>query len=179
MCTPTAALGMQVAGGVGQTVGSFYAAQSQQAALRGQAMVADVGARSVLLAGQRAKQSSQLATANLKGRQRATMAANGVDLSTGTPANILTGTDVLGQADAAAIEHNALMSAWGYQTEAASARSAAGAISPLTSAATTLLGSASSIAGSWYRLNEAGAFGAKPSPGDGLSQGERRKLGVY
>ena len=60
---------------------------------------------------------------------------------------------------------NAVRSAWGYRTqavnfenEALTKRATAGAISPFGSAAGSLLGSAATVAGSWYSLNKVGAL---------------------
>ena len=123
-----------------------------------QADMADMQAGQALQAGAREKQRSQLATGNLKSKQIANMAANGVALDGGSQNAVLTSTDVLGEADAQTIEHNALMSAWGYRTEANMTRARAGAISPGMAAATTLIGSATQVASSWYAFDKAGAF---------------------
>lgn len=167
MCTPPAILGAQAAGGAAQTVGSFYAAKSQQSQFRLQADMADLQARQALLAGEREQQRSRLATGALKSRQIVTMAANGVDLSSGTPNAVLTSTDVMGQIDANTIEQNALMEAWGYRTEASMDRARAKSISPGMAAGTTLLGSATQVASSWYSFNKAGAMpsGGQPKTG--------------
>lgn len=192
MCNAAAALTMQGAGAISSGLGAYYGAQSQKSSLELQANLADINARmsesaaqSTLLTGQREEQKSRIATANLKGTQRAGLAANGVDLGVGSAANILTTTDVMGEVDANTIQANAVRSAWGYRTQAVNqtnqalmSRASAGAISPLTSAATSLLGSAGAVAGNWYQYNKAGAFGSA-SPGDGLSQGDRRKMGVF
>jgi len=169
---------MQGAGAASSAVGSYYSAQSQKTALGLQANLSDINARmsesaaqATLLTGQREEQRSDIATANLKGTQRASMAANGIDLGEGTANQILTTTDVMGQVDANTIQANAVRSAWGYRTQAANqtnqanmSRASASAISPLTSATTSLLGSAGSVASNWYLYNKAGLFG---TPSDG------------
>ena len=192
MCDPTMALMMQGAGAASSAMGSYYGAKSQKASLNLQATMSDLSARmsettaqQTLLSGQREEQKSRIATANLKGTQRASMAANGIDLGEGTAAQILTSTDVMGEIDANTIQANAVRSAWGYRTQAVNqtnqasmSRAGADAISPFGSAATSLLSSAGAVAGNWYQYNKAGA-GASPSTGDGLGQGDRRKLGVF
>ncbi len=166
------ALEMQGAGALMQTFAAFAGAQNQKAMLRGQAEIADINAgmaeraaQAALFGGQREEQRSRLATAQLKGTQKATLAANGVDLGEGTAARLLTTTDVMGEIDANTIAANAVRSAWGYRTQAAGykldavgKRAAAGAISPGLAAATTLLTGASSVAASWYGLNKSGAL---------------------
>ncbi|MBP6464971.1 MAG: hypothetical protein KA324_13645 [Rubrivivax sp.] len=168
MCTPTAVLGMSAAGAASQTVGSFYAAKSQRDQMRLQADMADVQARQALLAGEREQQRSRLATANLKSRQTVAMAANGVALDSGTPNAVLTSTDVMGEIDANTIEQNALAQAWGYRTQAGMDRARANAINPGMSAATTLLGSATQVASTWYGMKKAGALDPAPTPYTGV-----------
>ena len=164
MCNAAAAMTMQGAGAASSALGAYFGAQSQKRSLELQASMADINARmsesaaqATLLTGQREVQKSQIATANLKSAQRASMAANGVDLGEGSANQILTTTDVMGEVDANTLQANAVRSAWGYRTQgvnqsnqALMSRASAGAISPLTSAATSLLGSAGSVASSWY-----------------------------
>lgn len=176
MCNATAALGAQGFGAASSAVSSYYSAQSQKASLGLQATIADINAQTAestaqqaLYSGQRQEQASRLRTANLKGRQTASLAANGIDLGQGSALRVLTDTDTFGEIDANTIRANAVRSAWGYRTQATNyqnqalqARSAAGAISPSMSLATSLLGGATQVAGSWYVLNKAGAFASKP-----------------
>jgi hypothetical protein len=174
MCNATAALTMQGTGAASSALGAYYGAQSQKQSLELTANLADINARmsesaaqQTLLTGQREEQKSRIATANLKGTQRASMAANGIDLGEGTAANVLTTTDVMGEIDANTIHANAVRSAWGYRTQsvnqtnqALTSRASAGAINPGQAAMTSLLGSAGSVASNWYRYDKAGAFGA-------------------
>lgn len=167
------ALALQAGGAAYSTVGSFYAAQSQKTALDGQAAVDDINARtaestaeSALYQGQQQEISARLKTAQLKSSQRASMAANGIDLGSGTATNILTTTDTMGEIDANTIAANAVRSAFGYRTQATNfqndalmKRATASAISPISSAVGTLLTSGGQVAGNWYKLNKAGALG--------------------
>lgn len=175
-----ASLTMQVSGAASSAVGAYYSAKSTKASLNLQADLADINARmsesaaqSTLLTGQRQEQQSRIATANLKGTQRASMAANGIDLGEGTAAQVLTSTDVLGEVDAATIQANALHAAWGYRAQgvnqtnqAAMSRAAADAVSPNTGAFTSLLGSAGSVAASWYSMSKAGLTQPLPAGGN-------------
>lgn len=154
------------------TIGSYYSAKTQRANLAGQAAIAEINAQlseqaaqTALAAGQREEQSSRLRTAQLKSGQRVALAANGVDLGSDTAVNILTSTDFMGESDANTLASNAVRNAWGYRTQGANYRSealvsqaTASGISPGMSAASSLLGSASSVATNWYSLNKAGAF---------------------
>lgn len=183
-----AALALQVGGALTSTVGSFYGAKTQAANLRGQASsmqsqarIADINARlselsaqSALEQGKQEKARLTLQTGQLKGRQRAALAANGVDLGVGSAVEIQASTELMKEIDVNTIKANALRNAWGYrtqgvnfQTQAASLRGQAGVasatakgINPMGTAATTLLGGAANVASSWYTLNKAGAFDA-------------------
>jgi len=168
MCSPTAALGLQGVGAINSTVGSFYAASGQRAALGLQADLAEISAKSAMVAGERDQQRSRLNTAQVKGAQKVAMAANGVDLASDSATRVLTSTDLVGEVDAQTIAANALHAAWGYRAQSAQSRAAASAINPGMSALTTLLGGAGQVAGSWYSLNKAGAFEPKTPPYTGV-----------
>lgn len=169
------ALAFQGAGAGYSTVGSYFAAQSQKSALNAQAGFDDINARmaestaqSALYQGQQQEIQSRLNTAQLKSSQRTSMAANGIDLGSGTATNILTTTDTMGDIDANTIAANAVRSAFGYRTQATNfqndalmKRATAGAISPISSAVGTLLTSGGQVASNWYSMNKAGAFGNK------------------
>ena len=155
---------MSIAGAVSSAVGAYYSARSAKNSLKHQARMAEInaqiselGAKSALLQGQRQEQASRLAAGQLKSRQRVSMAANGIDLASDTPQNILNTTDFMSEADALTIQRNALQAAWGYRTQATNqqigatmARADAGGVSPFMSAATSLVGSATAVASRWY-----------------------------
>lgn len=155
---------MSIAGAVSSAVGAYYSARSAKNSLKHQARMAEInaqiselGAKSALLQGQRQEQASRLAAGQLKSRQRVSMAANGIDLASDTPQNILNTTDFMSEADALTIQRNALQVAWGYRTQATNqqigatmARADAGGVSPSMSAATSLVGSATAVASRWY-----------------------------
>lgn len=187
MCNPAAVMTMQGAGAASSAMGAYFGAKSQKSSLELQANLADINARmsesaaqQTLLTGQREEQKSMIATANLKGTQRASMAANGIDLGQGTANQVLTSTDVLGEIDANTIHANAVLNAWGHRTQAVNqtnqalmSRASASAISPLTSMTTSLLGSAGSVASSWYTMNKAGSTPDFSAFADHKGQGGR------
>ena len=177
MCNPaalaTTALIGQGTGGALSAVSAYGAAASKKSSLRYEAQIADFNAT---LAEQRAQIAQeqgrakvfqiQRQAAGLKGEQRAAMAARGLDLTTGTPADIISSTDFMSQLDQTQAEVNAAREAWGYRTqatnfknEARTGRANASAISPGLAAATSLLGSATTMASSWYGFKKQGAFG--------------------
>jgi hypothetical protein len=74
------------------------------------------GSAAVRQGGQQA-QLSMLQSAQVYGQQRADLAANGVDLSSGSALDQLASTRFLNQQDVNAIQSNAARAAWGYQVQ--------------------------------------------------------------
>lgn len=153
-----------------QAAGKQAAATQQSEQIQAQtqannATIANWDAADAITRGQQQAQQSQQSTATLASTQRATMAANGVDLTQGSPANILASTKYQGQVDVNTIQANAARQAWGYANQANTATSnsqllsyGASQINPSQAQQTTLLGGAGQVAGSWYGMNKQGAF---------------------
>lgn len=121
----------------------------------------ETNAQATLFAGQREEANVRLKTGQLKSTQRARMAANGIDLSSDTPAAILATTEVMGEMDATTVANNALRAAWGYRTQganyaaqAAMANANANTINPSNAFTSTLLGNAGNVAMNWYTVNK-------------------------
>lgn len=162
-------LGAQAFGAISQTVGSYYAAQSQRSALRFQADMQEINARISEGAAQSALNQGQwqigqltLQAGQLKSRQRAALAANGVDLGVGNAAEIQASTDLMKEIDVNQINLNATLAANGLRTQSVNqsnsaimSRSMASGISPIKSAVGSLLGNAGTVAESWYKYAKA------------------------
>lgn len=158
------AMGSSVMGMASGAMGSYYGARSQKSALQFQATMADTNARiaelsaqSALAGGHQQIAAQTMRAGQVKGAQRAAMAANGIDLGEGSAGEVQASTDILKEIDKNTLEANAIRSAWGYRTEAVNAnnqalmsRASASGISPGGAAFTSLLGSAGSVAQSWY-----------------------------
>ena len=165
-------LGMQAAGAVSGAIGGFYSAKMTKNQLafeadmsRINARIAELGARSAFERGQKEVASLTMQAGQLKSRQRAAMAANGIDLGEGNAAEIQASTDLMREIDKQTIEANAVRSAWGYRTEAANLQSSAlmkegsaAGISPLMAGASSLLTGAGQVASSWYQFRRDGAI---------------------
>ncbi len=165
MCTvesvdKAAPLATQGLGATASAFGSYYASKAQKLALAVSADVSDINARmaetaaqQALLSGQREEQRVRLNTANVKSAQRVNLAASGVDISSGSAANVLKSTDVMGEIDALTVKDNAMRQAFGYRArgidstnQALMSRAQASAISPETAFATSGLNSYSRMA---------------------------------
>lgn len=148
-------------------VSSFSQAQSASANAAYQAQVsannqilAERQAQDALKRGEIAEERHRQQVEGLKGRQRGVLAAANLDLSSGSPLDILSDTAALGELDALTIRANADREAAGYRqqgmnyaAEAALERSRAS--SALTGGAlggaTSLLTGAGAVADRWYR----------------------------
>lgn len=102
----------------------------------------------------------------LKGEQVNRLAANGLSLDAGAPLAILQDTDYFGEQETLNVRNKARRESWGYRMQgqnagasAAMYQARADAEDPLMAAGLSLLGSAGSVASSWYR------YGGKPGGG--------------
>lgn len=158
-------LGLSLIGAASSAYSSWQSAKFQKRQLENEAELADInakiaeqGAETATIAGQKQESAIRSRTAQIKSSQRAGLAASGVDLGTGSAANVLTTTDVMGEMDANTAAINTLMSAWGYRTQASNLQSSAAmsradssAISPGSAVISSILSSAPSVAASWYK----------------------------
>jgi hypothetical protein len=133
------------------------AANTQAGVSRNNAQIAEWQAQDAILRGSRSASVSRMRSNQLKGTQRAAMAANGVDLGQGSALQILSDTDYFGEIDALTIKDNAAKEAWalrnqagGFTAEANLMQSRADKEKPWLAAGTSLLGSAGKVASSWY-----------------------------
>ncbi len=149
---------------------AYQSAQAEKKGYEYQAAIADNNAQiaeweaqDAIQRGQTEEQNQRLKTASVYSSQRAAMAANGVDLTEGSPVDVLTSTKYLGERDALTIRDNSLKQAWGHRTQAATDRANATAlrwqrdqISPFMRAGTSLLTSAGNISEKWYTAKKNG-----------------------
>lgn len=145
-------------------LGAYNQARAQQGMARYNAAVADNNAQMAEWQAQDAlRRGDEEAAAvrrqadQLKGSQRATMAAKGLDLAEGTAAELQDQTDFFGLIDQNTARGNAQREAWAarqqgqnFRSEAAMQRTTASNISPGMAVATSLLGSAGSVSDRWY-----------------------------
>jgi hypothetical protein len=186
----------QIGGAATSAIGSYNAAASQKSALKASAglsvanasiadsaariaesnaRVLDIAAASEIEQGQRQVGALTLQAGKLKSSQRAAMAANGIDLGTGSAAEVQASAEIMKQIDVNTLTANAVRSSMGYRMQATNARTqaanargqgssflsdaaarnaAAAGINPAGSLGTSLMGSATSVASSWYSMNK-------------------------
>lgn len=169
----TANLGliMQAVGAVGQTAGAVTQSMATRDAMEAQAAVARANAeyeqkraQDAITRGVNEEAAQRLKTGRFKSSQRAKLGASGTDLNylTGSGADILESTDVLGEIDALTIRENASREAAGYirmrnnsYNEAGLLAARADSESPWQAGFNTMLTTGSQLADSWYRKKAA------------------------
>jgi hypothetical protein len=153
-----ASTAMSVYSAVSGAKGEQGQAKYNAAVARNNALSAEYQAQDAISRGNKAAEDHSRKVAALSGTQRASMAARGLDLSEGTPVDILTDTELFGTYDTNTIKDNAAKEAWGARSAASNYRGQAGQydtqannISPMMAAGGSLMSGAASIADKWYR----------------------------
>lgn len=101
-----------------QAQGQRSAGSAQRAMFEANARIADLQAQDAVLRGQEAARQKLVQTRGLIGSQRATLAAQGIDVESGTALDLQVETAGLGALDALTIRNNAAREAWGYRVQA-------------------------------------------------------------
>lgn len=154
MCDPTLFMVAQGAGAVSSAYGSYTSAKASKAAAGYNAAVNDLKATDAITRGEQAVVQQRMQVSQLKGSQIASMAANGVALDGQSALDIFASTDALAAIDEATTRQNAQREAEGYRRGAELDRYQQRSINPTMSAVSSLLGSSSRVADSWYRYSE-------------------------
>lgn len=154
MSTAQAAVLVTSAAATAMSAYSSYQQQKTAAGVaRNNAQIAEYQAKDAEARGEKEAQDIARRASLLKGTQRATMAARGLDLTSGTPADLIEQTDFFASIDQATARTNARKEAWGKRAMGANYRAEAAGYSPLLSAGTSLLGGATSVADRWLRYS--------------------------
>jgi len=168
-----------IIGSVSTAIGTYYAAKSQQYQLKSQALslefqqsMSQINARqsefqaqSILQAGERQVGQLTMRYGKAQGARRASTAASGVSLGVGSTAEVEASQNIAKEIDALTINANtvraseeARLRGVGFENQALlqgvsaqNLNASAGTLSPFGSAATSLIGSASSLATNWFR----------------------------
>lgn len=165
---PAIAMVASLAGTAMSAVGQMQAGKAQSAAAKHEQLVANNNA---IIANRMAddarkrgdveEEDHRRKTAALQARQVTVMAANNLDVTSGSPLDVLGDTATLGELDALTIRANARREALGHQAQAmnfeaqgqaaglkASAAKTAGTIGALG----TIAGGIGTVAGQWYNM---------------------------
>lgn len=153
-----------VIGALGKANNTITADNAQATQLTNNAVNAEGAAASAVTTGISTAANTEMKGAQTVASQRATMAANGIDVSApGTAANVQASTGYVTSQNVDTITANAARTAMGYtqqsQADIANAgvySAAASAVSPTLAGASTLLTSATGVASNWYRNQKVG-----------------------
>lgn len=190
--TAVSAYGQVQAGKAQEAQANYQAgvANYNAAVARNNAILAERAATDARKQGDIASGNQDLATRQLIGRQRAVLAANGVQVDTGSAVDITAGTEGIGKLDALTLRSNAERTALNYEAQGmnfnANAQlqdananlyriSGQNAVSgSYTAAAGTLLTGFGSVAQKWYNMGTVSPGGGRPwlvPPGETIYSG--------
>lgn len=137
---------------------SAYSAYSQSATAKkvagNNAAAADLAAQSALAKGQTDATAVRARGNVLMGQQRAALATRGLDLSGGTPADILGSTDYFSQVDQAQTITNSRQDAYAKEAQMAGFQNTENGQTPGLNLAGSLLGSGGAVADKWYNYSK-------------------------
>lgn len=129
---------------------SYKQSQNKKDAATYNAMIAEQQAVDATDQGERDAIQARREANQMIGAQRAAFSARGIDISDGTAADLIDQTDFFGQMDQTTARKNAAKRAWNIRAQKQGYQMEADSISPTTNAGLSLLGGATSVAGSYY-----------------------------
>ena len=162
MCEPTTiALAATALGGAMSAKGAYDQGQVAKQVGRNNQQMAEYAATDALRRGEEDAVKVRQRASMVKGAQRASMAAKGLDLGVGTAAELQDQTDFFGETDMATSRSNAARDAWSARAGGRNARAQGDAAASQGNMAAfgTLLSTGGSVASKWYTPGTVGAKG--------------------
>lgn len=148
-------IGLAIASAATAAYSANQQAKTSQKIANNNAVVAEYQAQDAQRRGEEEAAQARRQAQQLAGAQRATMSSRGLDISEGTPADILDQTDFFGQEDARISRANAAKEAWalrarkgGFEAEGRAARQAGNG-----QMVGSLLGGAGKVSARWSGNN--------------------------
>ena len=159
LATTSAATAL-AAGGI-SAYGQYQQGQVAKQVGRNNQQMAEYAATDALRRGEEDAIKVRQRASMVKGAQRASMAAKGLDLGVGTAAELQDQTDFFGETDMATARSNAARDAWSARAGGRNARAQGDASSSqaTTGSFGTLLSTGGSVASKWYTPGTVGAKG--------------------
>ena len=155
---------------------TYDSARTQKQVAEHNGLVSRLQADDARRRGEEARTTARQKGSVLQGSQRASLAARGLDMTEGTPSDILGQSDFFTQADEALARTNGRREAWAHEAQARNFDAQADGINPGLSMAATLLGGSGQVADRWYAYkrnqspayagNMTGFFGGHGRSGD-------------
>ena len=132
----------------------YTQAQTSKKIAEHNADVANIEAKDALARGEKAKIDARKRGSMIEGQQRTALASRGLDLSEGSPIDILGQTSFFTQSDINIAGTNAKKEAWARQSQAANYQMSADGTNPGLTLAGGLLSGASSVADRWKQYKK-------------------------
>lgn len=151
-------MGLSAGSAVAGAIAAWAQAKREKKIAKQNAKIAEQAAQDAQYRGRQEQMKIGLKQAQVKGTQRAAMAANGVALDSQTAIDLQTGTDWVSRMDATTVENNARREAYASRLAAANYQAQAASISPGMSGFGSLLEGAGTVAQKWYQYDQ--AFGS-------------------
>lgn len=107
-----------LAGSMMQAQGQTQNANFQSGMMKQNAMFKEQAAQETIAAGDTSADWQRVRTGQAVGTQRSVQAANGIDVNSGSAAQLQDDTAMLGELDALTIQNNAAREAYGYRVQA-------------------------------------------------------------
>lgn len=120
--TTSSAASLSAFQGILGAFSQFETARSQRDLARFNARMEELRAEDARKRGEELAAISRGKTKKLRGSQRAALAASGVDVGTGSAADIQAETEDIGELEAITIKNNAMREAFGFETRATTER---------------------------------------------------------
>lgn len=114
---PIITMAISAVGAVQQVQSNKAAAQAQEEQATENAKFAEAQANNATMTGLVEEDRRRAQTRAMLAKQRVSLAANNIDMSTGTPLELLGDTAAIGEQDALTIRANAAREAWGYRSQ--------------------------------------------------------------
>ncbi len=132
---------------------AYQQGQVAKQTARNNATMAEYAAQDAQRRGEEQVQSIQRKAAGLKGAQRSIMASRGLDLGSGTPAELLDQTDFFAEQDVATTRYNASRDAWSSRAQGQDmlTQGRYAARTANQQAIGSLMGTAGSVSDKWLR----------------------------
>lgn len=142
------------AAGVGNAIAAWAQMAREKKIAKENAKIAEQNAQDALYRGRQQQFALRLKQAQVKGTQRASMAANGVALDSATAIDVQAGTDLIAGMDAATMENNARREAYGYRVQATNYQAQMAAANPMSAGFGSLMEGAANVASKWQAANQ-------------------------
>ena len=146
-------IGASIAGTAVSAMSAYNQGKAAEQVAKNNATIAEYAAQDAQRRGEQDALEIQRKASAIKGTQRVSMAARGLDLGYGTADDLQAQTDFFSQSDVATTRTNADKESWSRRAQKANYEAEALSSGGSMAAAGSLLSSAGTVANKWYTYN--------------------------